>query len=298
MCPLEVKEFRLRLFRFFPQLVLGDTLWRLHNVARISLRRDMNVLFSQGRPRAILKRFFKFSFHNICELMHQQMISQKTFPKGVTAWSALEKPKMFKLNRPMRFFHMTMDWSFHITSTILKLWWPQAAFLTDCRVALVAIHPSVLIILGGVLVRLFFFHDVTHVLPRFATRLQREYCLSLQWNSKRRTATSAITINSVIKRPVLTWQICKQVTNNSIKVFLSICRKQRKLNLSRNSQKNGSKSKIRQQGDFWRNLVKGQTVLITVKHRLSSMDISLSKQTQQTDECNEPKLAMRKRDIC
>ena len=60
-----------------------------------------------------LKDFSKFSFHNICVLMHPQIISQKIFPKGVTAWSALEKPKMFKLKKPMCFFHMTMDSSFH-----------------------------------------------------------------------------------------------------------------------------------------------------------------------------------------
>ena len=67
--------------------------------ARISLSRDMNVLFSQGRPRAILKRFFKFSFHNIRVLLHQKIISQKIFPKGVTAWSALENPKCSNLRR-------------------------------------------------------------------------------------------------------------------------------------------------------------------------------------------------------
>ena len=129
-------------------------------------------------PRAILKRSFKFSFHNICVLMHQKVISQKIFPKGVTAWSALENRKCLNwrdqcASSIWRWIHL-----FIVTFTILKLWLPQAAFLTYCRVALVAIYPSVLIILGGVLVRLFFFHDVTHVLPCFATRLQREYCLS------------------------------------------------------------------------------------------------------------------------
>lgn len=40
---------------------------------------------------------------------------------------------------------------------------------------MVAVNPSILVILGSVFVSLFLFHDVTHILPSLTTRLQREY---------------------------------------------------------------------------------------------------------------------------
>ena len=63
-----------------------------------------------------------------------------------------------------RWFHCT----FNMTSRKISV------LFTNCGIALVAVNPGILVIFGRVFVSLFFFHDVTHILPRLTARLQRE----------------------------------------------------------------------------------------------------------------------------
>ena len=47
-------------------------------------------------------------------------------------------------------------------------------YLPNCGIVLVAVNPGILVIFGSAFVILFFFYDVSHILPRLTARLQRD----------------------------------------------------------------------------------------------------------------------------